>query len=422
MTILLLSFLVLIIIGMPISFAMLSSSVLYLFANQISSEVLIQRLGAGVNSFPLLAVPFFILAGSIMNSAGITEKIFNFADHVVGHLTGGLGHANVLASLIFSGMSGSAVADAGGLGSIELKAMKQAGYDDDFSLAVTGASSIVGPIIPPSIPAVVYGVIGGVSIGRLFLGGIIPGLIMSGAISILVYFIAKKKNYTKRKRATFKELIDAFKDAFLALLTPILIIGGIIGGVVTPTEAAIIAVFYSLFLGFLYKEISIKDLPRFLDETIKSTVGILFIIACAALFGWLITTTQVPQTLATAFLGVVTNRFLALICIIAFLLFVGCFMECLAALTIMVPILAPITTSLGIDPVHFGIITIITLMIGLMTPPVGMVLYVLSSISNVSVERITKSILPFVGVLIVVIVIIMFCPQIVTFLPNLLLD
>lgn len=258
------AFALLLVLGVPIGFCLFGSSIAYMIANDIPMEMAAQRLGAGPDSFPLLAIAFFVLAGSIMNSAGITSKLFSFAEHIVGHITGGLGHANILASIIFSGMSGSAVADTGGLGAIELKAMRDAGYDEDFSIAITGASSIIGPIIPPSIPAVIFGVTSGVSVGKLFAGGFIPGLIMGGALSVMVYIACKKKNYPKRKRATLRELGVSFKESFFPLLTPVIIMGGIIGGIFTPTEAAIIAVFYALALGFAYRAIKVSDIPGFL--------------------------------------------------------------------------------------------------------------------------------------------------------------
>jgi TRAP-type transport system large permease protein len=421
MLILMGSFILFLVMKMPVGFSMFSSSVLYMAFHQEAFELAAQRLAAGPDSFPLLAVAFFVLAGNIMNSGGITRRLFKFAEHVVGHLTGGLAHANVLAGVILSGMSGSAVADAVGLGAIELKAMREAGYDDDFILGVTGASAIIGPIIPPSIPAVIFGVAGGVSVGRLFAGGFIPGLLMAGATSTWIYFVCRKREYAKgKKRAPLHEIYKAFKQAFFALLTPVIIMGGIIGGVFTPTEAAIVAVFYGLLLGFVYREITLKDLPRFLKEAIQTTIGILFIIGCATLFGWIFTISQVPQKLTVSFLSIVTNKYVALLLIDIFLLIVGCFMDPTAAILILVPILLPITTSLGIDPVHFGIVMILNLMIGLLTPPVGFVLYVLSTISGNSFEKVSKAVLPFVALITGVLFVITYVPSLVTFVPNLI--
>jgi tripartite ATP-independent transporter DctM subunit len=414
------SFIVLLIIGVPVGFSLFASSVMYIAANGLPFEMAAQRLVAGPDSFPLLAIAFFVLAGNIMNSAGITRRIFDFADCIVGHFTGGLGHANILASIIFSGMSGSAVADAGGLGQIEMEAMKKAGYDDDFSLAITGASSIIGPIIPPSIPAVIFGVISGVSVGKLFAGGIIPGLLMGLSLSVMVYFYCKKRGYERRKRASLRELLTTFQKAFFPLLTPLIIIGGIVFGFFTPTEAAIIAVFYAVLLGLIYKAIKLQDLPRFLRETLITTIGILFIISSANMFGWLLTISQVPQNLAVSFMSVISNKYVALIVLNLFLLLVGMFLETSAAQIILVPILVPMVIKLGIDPVHFGILMILNLMIGLMTPPVGLVLYVLASIAKVPVMKIAKLIMPYILVLFVVLLVVTFVPNLVMFLPNLL--
>lgn len=412
-------FLILLILKTPVSFSLFISSLIYIVVNDFPVSVTIQRMMAGPDSFTLIAIPGFILAGAIMNTGGVTKRIFHFCDVCVGHITGGLGHSNVFASIIFAGMSGTAVADAAGLGAIELKAMKDAGYDEDFSLAVTGASSIVGPIIPPSVPAVVFGVASGVSIGRLFAAGFIPGLLMGLGLSIMIYYKSKKKGYPTKNRASIKEIWESFKYAFFPLLTPIIIVGGILVGVFTPTEAAMIAVIYSIILGFIYKSIQIKGLFVFFKETIDTTVSVMFIVSAAAIFGWILAAEQAPQMLADSFLGVVSNKYVALICINIFLLVVGCFMETIAAITILTPVLLPVTIAMGIDPVHFGIIMILNLMIGLLTPPIGMVLYVLSRVSNVPFEKISKAITPYLIMLIIILYVFTFVPQIVLFLPNL---
>ena len=420
MLILLGSFAIFMIIKMPIGFCMFISSLFYMFANGMDPSLAVQRMAAGIDSFPLLAVPGFILAGNIMNNGGVTERIFGFARKLVGHFTGGLGHANILASVIFAGMSGSAVADAGGLGAIELKAMKDAGYPEDFSLAITGASSIVGPIIPPSIPAVIFGVTAGVSVGRLFAGGFLPGLLLAVALAGLVYAQSKKRGYPKDKRATMKELWDSFRSAFFPILTPAIIIGGILAGIFTPTEAAIIAVVYATVLSIVYRSVDLKELLGMLKATFETTLTVFFIISSANLFGYVLTIAQVPQMAASAFIATFTNKFLALLMINVFLIIVGCFMESTAAIMILVPIFLPAMEALGVDPVHFGIIMILNLMVGLCTPPVGMVLYVLSSVSSVPFEKIAKAVLPYVIVSFIVTFIVTYVPWLVTFVPNLI--
>ncbi len=422
MLIMIITLVAMLILGIPVSFSLIASSVLYLVMNDISPAIAIQKLTMSIgDSFTLISVPFFVLAGAIMNTGGITKKIFNFANKLVGHITGGLGHANVVASIIFSGMSGTAIADVGGLGAIELEAMKDAGYDEDFSLAVTGASSIIGPIIPPSVPAVLFGVLAGVSVGKLFLAGIIPGIIMGFAMSVFIYFQSKKRNYPKSKRASLIEIGRSFKESFWALLTPVIIIGGIIGGVFTPTEGAVVAVVYSLILTVAYREIKWENIPNFLKQTADNTVSVMLIVAGAAIFGWILSVEQVPQHITEFFLNHVESSFMTIILITALLLVVGTFMETIAAITILTPVLLPVAVNVGLDPIHFGLIMILNLMIGLLTPPLGMVLYVLSSVSKVPFERIVKVTLPYVIVLFITLLIFTFVPQIVLFLPNLLL-
>ncbi len=420
MLLLLVTFIGLMLIGLPIGFCLFVSSIWYMAINEIPLMIAAQRVAAGADSFPLLALSFFILAGSLMNSAGITSKIFDFADKLVGHFHGGLGHANVLASVIFSGMSGSAVADTGGLGAIELKAMKDAGYDEDFALAVTGASSIIGPIVPPSVPAVVLGVAANISIGRLFMGGVVPGLLMAGTMCVMIVYFSKKRAYPKGECFSPRAAVLALKDGFFPLLTPVILIGGIISGIFTPTEAAIVAVVYALLLGFANRALNFKNLPGIFIDAIGTTVNVLFIIASSTLFAWLLTTAQVPQQLSQAFLEVVSNKYVALLIINLILLFAGCFLDTAAAIVIFIPIFMPIILSYNIDPVHFGIMMILNLMLGLMTPPVGMVLFVLSSVSKVSFEQIARAIWPFVLALFAVLILIIFVPEIVTFLPNMI--
>ncbi len=422
MTLLLIIFFILLLLGTPVAFSLLGSSVVYLLVNDISMHVVFQSMTGSVSeSFVLISLPFFILAATVMNTGSITQKIFNSANVSVGWIPGGLGQANIAASVIFAGMSGAATADAGGLGAIELKAMKDAGYDEEFSLAITGASSIIGPIIPPSTPAILFGVAGGVSIGKLFMGGIVPGLLMSAALGIMVSIQSKKRKYPHRSFPTAREFGDSLKDAFFPLLTPVIIIGGIIAGIYTPTEAAVIAVFYALLLTLTTREIHIKEIPEILKVTAKNTVNVMAIIAAASVFGWILTIEQLPQIMGSFMMGHIHSKWIALLFINLLLIIVGTFMETASAIAVMTPILMPIAVSFGFDPVHFGIVCILNLMLGLLTPPVGMVLYVLSSISNTPFEKIVKAITPYLLVLVSLLLVITFVPSIVTWLPSILM-
>jgi len=419
MAILLGSFLIFLMIGMPISFCMFTSSAFYLLVNDITLMSLVQRVSAGVFSFPLMAAPCFIMAGSIMNTGGITDRIFNWCNKIIGHIPGGLGHSNVLASIVFAGMSGTAVADAGGLGAVELKAMKDAGFDDDFSLAITAASSTIGPIIPPSLPAVMVGVIGGVSVGRIYIGGILPGLLMGVCLSAMVYYLAVKRNYPRMPRSTFGEVVRATKSAFFSLFTVVLAIGGIMTGIITPTEAGVIALVYATLLGFIYREINLRSLYNIVRDSLGTIVSVLFIIASGSIFGWILAIEQVPQMTTTWFMSSIDNRYMALLVINLLLLICGCFLDSMASISLLTPILMPVAISYGIDPVHFSIVMILNLMIGLITPPVGVVLYILSSLSGVSFDRIVKAVLPFLVALLIALALVTYIPPIVTWLPNL---
>ena len=410
-------FLAVLLLKGSVAFAMMISSAAYFLGNGLSFMLMPQRLVAGANSFVLLAIPFFILASNIMNTGGVTDRIFNFANKAVGWVPGGLGHANILASVIFAGMSGSAVADAAGLGKIEIKAMKDAGYDEGFSAAVTGASSIIGPIIPPSIPCVLYGVAASVSIGRLFVGGAIPGVIMALCLAIMVYVEAKRDNYPREKWEGFRVLAASLGRSALSLLTPVIILVGCFTGIVTPTEAAMLAIVYSLFLAFVYKEMTLRQFKQVLLDSIRSTVPTLAILCAAQAFGWVMANEQIPQKVLEVFVSVIHTKTAALILVNIFLLIVGCFMEAGAAILILVPVLLPIMQSFGVDPVHFGIIMVLNLMIGLITPPVGLVLYILQNITNMPFAYIVKRIAPYLLALIVALAIVSFVPPLVTWLP-----
>ena len=405
-------------IGVPVAAALALASLAFVAAQGMPPMIVLANMVNGINSFPLIAVPFFILAGNLMNSAGITARIFAFARAAVGWMHGGLGHVNVGASVIFAGMSGAAVADAGGLGNIEIKAMREAGYDTDFSVGITAASSTIGPIIPPSLPLVVYGVIADTSIGQLFAAGLIPGVIMALALMVMVGFYARLRRYPRDDRFNIRVFLVTFADALLPLFTPVIIVGGILTGMFTPTEAAIAAVAYSLFLGLaLYRTLDLKSILRVSMETIETTASIMMIVAASAIFAWILTANQVADLFAQQLLGLTEDPTMILLIIMGIVLFVGCFMETIAAITILTPVLLPVATQIGIDPVHFGVILILNLMIGLLTPPVGMVLYVLSKVAAVPFERCVIATAPFLVPLIAVLLLLSFVPSLSMWLP-----
>ena len=410
------------IIGVPVGIALAGSSMVWvLMSGSVPDFVVIHRMVNGVDSFPLLAIPFFILAGNLMNSAGITNRIFAFATACIGWLRGGLGHVNIIASVLFAGMSGAAVADAGGLGTIEIKAMRDAGYDDDFAVAVTAASSTIGPIIPPSLPMVVYGVMASASVGQLFTAGFIPGILMAIALMLMVAWYAKRRNYPRDKRFSIRLLGTTFKRAFLSLMTPVIIVGGILTGAFTPTEAAISASVYALILGvFVYRTLTPKRLFHVSMDTIETSAIILFIVAAASIFAWILTSNRVTEQFADILMGMTQNPLLILLMLNVVLFIVGCFMETVAAITILVPVLLPIAEGVGVDPVHFGVIMVLNLMIGLLTPPVGMVLYVLSRVAGISFERCSAATLPFLFPLLLVLALITFVPTFSMWLPTLI--
>lgn len=420
--ILLISLFGMIIIGVPIGIALAGSSLIFvLVTGSVPDLVVVHRMVNGVDSFPLLAIPFFILAGNLMNSAGITNRIFAFATALVGWMRGGLGHVNIGASVLFAGMSGAAVADAGGLGTIEIKAMRDAGYDDDFAVAVTAASSTIGPIIPPSLPMVIYGVMASASVGQLFAAGFIPGLLMAVSLMVMVAWYARKRNYPRDKRFDVRLIGKTFVHAFLSLMTPVIIVGGILTGVFTPTEAAIAAVAYALVLGlFVYRTLNWRRLLHVSMETIETTVIILLIVAAASIFAWILTSNRFSEQFAELLLTITENPILILLLLNLVMLVVGLFMETVAAITILVPVLLPIAMKIGVDPVHFGVIMVLNLMIGLLTPPVGMVLFVLSRVSGVPFERCSAATMPFLVPLVVVLIMITFIPQLSMWLPTLI--
>lgn len=414
----------LIFLGVPIAVAMgLTAVGTFIFLGEtFVLPMLAQRMYSATTGFTLLAIPFFILAGNLMNRGGITHRIFRFAQALVGHLQGGLGHVNVVSSMIFSGMSGAAVADAAGLGLVELEAMKKAGYGLRFSAAVTAASSTIGPVVPPSIPFVIYGSMTGESVGRLFLAGCLPGVMMGLAMMIAVYFVSKRRGFPRGRRASLKELLVSAWGSSFALFMPVLIIGGILGGIFTPTEAAVVASIYALLLGlFVYREIRIKDLADILWETIVQSVKVLFIIAAAGFLGWLLIHQRIPQQVISGLTSLSSTRWVLMLIIIAILLILGCFLEGIAVLVITIPVFMPLIEQFGVDPIQFGVIMILCSMLGLLTPPVGMSLYAVASISNVPVGALSKELWPYLLGIFFVLILITYVPVFSLGIPDLLM-
>lgn len=449
--------------GLPVAMAMAGASLLYILFTQSSPPfVVIHRMVSGIDSFPLLAVPFFILAGNLMNNAGITNRIYNYALALVGWMKGGLGHVNVVGSVVFAGMSGTAIADAAGLGTIEIKAMKDHGYSTEFAVGVTAASATLGPIIPPSLPFVIYGMMANVSVGALFLAGILPGVMMAILMMLTVAYFAHKNGWGADVKFEWSRLSKALIEtavvigwplllwlligkldfppqitvaaalvalfaadkafnfqAVLPIMTPVLLIGGMTTGIFTPTEGAIAACVWSLILGFAwYGTLTFKSFVKVCLDTVETTSTVLFIVAAASIFGWMLTATGVTTDIASWVLAFTKEAWVFLLLANLLMLFVGCFLEPTAAITILVPILVPIAVQLGIDPVHFGLVMVLNLMIGLLHPPMGMVLFVLARVAKLSVERTTIAILPWLFPLLGSLIIITYFPKLVLWLPK----
>jgi tripartite ATP-independent transporter DctM subunit len=408
--------------AVPVAFTLAVVSLLYfVIHDNYPLMTVAQRFVVGTQSYTLMAIPLYMLAGAIMNKSGITDKIFNFAAALVSHVTGGLAHVNVLASFIFSGMSGSELADASGLGIVEIKAMEDGGYDKDFSCAVTAGSATIGPIFPPSIPMVIIGGVAGISIGKLFIGGVIPGIILAIYLLLANYFISKKRGYPKGDRFTLSRLWRTFVAAFPALLAPVIIVGGILTGLFTPTEAGVVAVIYVLLVGlFIYRKLTLKDLPEICVGVVKETAKILFIVGAAYAFAWVLAREQLGTIVTEQITAISENPYMVLTLIVALFLAAGCFINPSANIIIFVPMLMPLVESVGIDPVHFGVVATLALMIGLITPPLGLCMFIICGIGDISVARFTKAIMPTLVVLVMVLITMMYVPAVVTWLPRVL--
>lgn len=380
-----------------------------------------QRMYSGSNGFVLLAVPFFILAGNLMNTGGITSRIFRFAKALFGHIPGGMGQVSVVSSMIFSGMSGSAVADAAGLGQIQHKAMVDNGYKPSISAAIVASASTIGPVIPPSIPFVLFSALTTVSVARLFLAGLIPGLLMGVAMMVAIAIMAKPRNFPRSERARLREIWVSFRAAFLPLLAPVIIIGGILSGFFTPTEASVVVCLYAIFLGFLYKDLKFKDLPGIFWASIKQTTALLFIMGAANFFGWLTIYQHIPDNIIATFMNISMPSGGVLAIIIAIVLILGCFLEGNAIFFITIPIFMPIAKQYGFDLVNFGVVMTLLIMIGNLTPPVGMCLFAVSSFSKVTVMDLAKECWPYLVGILIITLIIAYVPEIATWLPNLVM-
>jgi len=409
-------------LSLPIFLAMGITCLLFALLFDLPLMVLPQSYVRGLAVYDLLALPFYFLAGDLMNAGGITARLVKFSEALIGHIRGGLSHVTIISSMIFAGVSGSAVADASAIGSVLIPTMKKNGYPSSYVAALTAASSTIGPIIPPSIPMVVYGLLTQVSIGRLFLAGAIPGILMGVYLLVVSFHISYRRGYPANQRATLKQLFRSFIDAAPALMMPAIILGGIVIGIVTPTEAGAIAVVYGLVIGcFVYREINLKDLPRIFGQTMVNTATIMIIIATTGLFCWIIANMGLGGVLVKMFQSISTNKWIILAIINVFFLFWGCFLDPVTAMLIIVPILIPLVQQLGIDLVHFGLIVVLNLMIGLVTPPVGILLYLSSSMANVKLGLMLKELVPFLLALFLVLAMSTYIPSIVMWLPNLLI-
>lgn len=411
---------VLFLINVPIAVALgLSSMIVLMLQGDVPLMVIVQKMFNSTDSFTLMAVPFFILAGKLMESGGISKRLVDFASTIVGRLHGGLAIVSVVACMFFAALSGSAAATTAAVGAILIPAMAKKGYDKSFATAIQAAGGTIGVMIPPSVPMILFGVSVGVSIGDLFIAGIIPGIFVGISLIIVAYFISRKRDYGKEEGASLKEVFITFNKAILAILMPVIILGGIYGGAFTPTEASVVAVVYGLIVGlFIYKEIKWKDLPNiFISSAITSAV-IMFIISCASIFGFLLTREQIPLKISNAMLGLTSDAIMILIIINIILLIVGTFLETSAAIVILAPILAPIAASAGIDLVHFGVIMVVNLAVGMITPPVGINLFVGANIANLRLEHVVRAIIPFLIILIVDIFIISFVPALSLYLLD----
>jgi len=409
-------------LNMPVAFSIIAACLAYFIAAPyLPIATAAHTLAGAMDSFLMLALPMFLLTAQLANNGGTTKRIFDFARSLVGWIPGGIGHVNIVTSVIFSGMSGTATADVGGPGLMVTEAMKQQGFGPPFSCAVTIASATVGPIIPPSVPIIIYAFIAGVSVGSLFLAGILPGLLMAGSMMLLVYWISIRRNYPQDKSIDVKNILIKFKDSFWALLTPVILLGSIYTGVCTPTEAAVISATYILIIElFVYKDLTLSEVPRIFAETAVQIGSIMIIFGAAFMLSWIMGREGIPEMITSAVLSVSDDKNVLLLGIIGLMLVFGCFMEGVSLMIILLPVLLPIMQKIQVDLVHFGVFLTLGLTLGVMTPPFGMCLFVISSATGENIGPITKELLPFLLILVVVLFLVTYIPGISLFLPHLL--
>lgn len=421
--VLIIVFIICLVLRFPIAFSLGLSCLVYILVKGIPLIILPAKMYSGIDVFILLSVPGFILSGNLMNAGGLTEKIIAFCNHLMGHIRGGLALANIGTSMLFAGISGTAISDTASIGSVIIPAMKKEGYDAGFSCAVTASSSTVGPIIPPSVPMIIAATLSGLSVGKLFLAGAIPGLLLGVGMMLLVYYISRKRKYPKHPKSSFRQVAYSFLDTFWSLLMTFIILFGIIGGVFTPTEASIIAVLYALIIGvFVYKKLNLTNIKDIVLDSMKTSASLMVLIGFANLFGWILLTERLPQLISEGILDFSHNKYVVLLLINLLLIFIGTFMETIAALLVLFPILLKVAIAVDVDPIHFAVIAVLNLMVGLTTPPVGVCLFVSSSIGKVSMTEVSKSSLPFLGISFLVLILVTLFPDISLYLPSLFMD
>lgn len=415
------TFVVCLALGVPVAFSLGVSSLVYFIGEQMSLYMFAQRFFAGLNSFTLLCIPGFVFAGSLMNQGGITERLIGFCNKIVGHITGGLAIANVGASMLFAGISGTALADTVSVGGVLIPAMKKEGYDADFSCAVTAASSCIGPIIPPSVPMIMAATMTSLSVSKMFIAGMVPGIMLGLGMILVSWVISKKRNYPKaERRSTLKEIIVSAKESFFAILMTVIILVGIIGGVVTPTEASIIAVVYGILVGFfVYKELTVKRLVACMKSTVVSSAAIMVLVGMANVFAYILTKEQIPQMVADAMLSMTTNKYIILLLVNLLLIFVGMFMETIAAILILFPVLLNLVMAVGVDPIQFGVICVLNLVLGLCTPPVGVCLFAATNIGETKLTGVVKELVPYLIANFTILLLVTYVPFLTTGIANL---